>query len=129
MKAPLYNSYPDGPGESLNLTLAGDATINCASAVQRWGLNGGSTVTGPHKLTIKWGGSGDYTEWNGVIFAPNSGDFELANGKLGIKHVGSKSLAIHASKRSPWMRERSWISGPPTSVIPRTIMSTDYIRS
>jgi autotransporter-associated beta strand protein len=83
----LYNSIFN-PGQLYNIVLAGDATIGCASG-SIWGLNGGSTVSGPHKLTIKWGGSGDYTEWNGVVFAANSGDMELASGKLGIKNMGS----------------------------------------
>lgn len=83
----IYDSY-GGSSESLNITLAGDATIGCAPGTI-WGLNAGSIVSGNHKLTIKWGSSGDYTEWNGVIFATNSGDMELANGKLGIKNMGS----------------------------------------
>jgi fibronectin-binding autotransporter adhesin len=83
----LFNSIYN-PGQLYNIVLAGDATIGCTPG-NIWGLNGGSTVSGNHKLTIKWGGSGDYTEWNGVKFATNLGDIELANGKLGIKNMGS----------------------------------------
>lgn len=83
----LFNSVYN-PGQLYNIVLAGDATIGCTPG-NIWGLNGGSTVSGNHKLTIKWGGSGDYTEWNGVKFATNLGDIELANGKLGIKNMGS----------------------------------------
>ena len=82
----VYNSVYN-PGQLYNIALAGDATIGCASG-NIWGLHAGSTVGGNHKLTIKWGGGGDYTEWDGVKFATNLGDIELANGKLGIKNMG-----------------------------------------
>jgi hypothetical protein len=85
----LYNSYPDGNSELYNIALAADATIGCAGGAV-WGLQGGSTVSGNHKLTINWGSSGDYTEWNNVSFANSLGDIELANGKLGIKNMGSQ---------------------------------------
>jgi len=83
----VYNTVFN-PGQLYNIVLAGDATIGCTPG-NIWGLNNGSVISGPHKLTIKWGNSGDYTEWNGVSFAANSGDFELASGKLGIKNMGS----------------------------------------
>src|SRR6202012_4826581 len=84
----IYNSLYN-PGLTFNIELTGDATIGC-QAGNVWGFNTGSgaTISGPHKLTINWGGAGDYTEWNGIIFATNSGDFELARGKLGIKNMG-----------------------------------------
>lgn len=84
----LYNSYSDGNSELYNIVLSGDTTVGCASGAV-WGLQGGSTISGNHKLTVKWGDSGDYTEWNNVTLANSLGDIELANGKLGIKNMGS----------------------------------------
>ena len=86
----LYNSYSDGNSELYNIVLAGDATFGCASGAV-WGLQGGSTISGAHNLTVKWGSSGDYTEWSNVTFANSLGNVELASGKLGIKKIGRAS--------------------------------------
>ena len=84
----IYNSLYN-PNSTFNVELTGDATIGCQSG-NVWGFNTGSgaVISGQHKLTVNWGGASDYTEWNGIVFATNSGDFELAHGKLGIKNMG-----------------------------------------
>ncbi len=82
----LYNSYNDLPGQVLNITLAGDAVFGGSS---RWDLLSGSTLGGPHQLTVNWSNSGGYGEWNGLTIATNLGDIELATGKLGIKNMGN----------------------------------------
>ena len=86
----IYNSIAYNPSLTFNITLLGDATIGCQSgAIWNFNVASGSVISGPHKLTISWGATNDYTEWNGIAFATNSGDFELAHGKLGIKNMGS----------------------------------------
>jgi hypothetical protein len=86
----IYNSVAFNPASTFNITLLGDATIGCQSgAIWNFNVGSGAVISGPHKLTINWGATSDYTEWNGIVFATNSGDFELAHGKLGIKNMGS----------------------------------------
>jgi fibronectin-binding autotransporter adhesin len=84
----IYNSYDDYPGEVCAITLAGDTTLG---GINRWDLNSGSTISGPHKVTLNWNDPGDssYGQWTGVTIATNVGDIEVTNGKLGIVNMGS----------------------------------------
>ena len=85
----IYNSLAYNPSSTFNIALTGDATIGCQSgAIWNFNAGSGAVISGLHKLTVNWGSTNDYTEWNGIIFATNSGDFELAHGKLGIKNMG-----------------------------------------
>ena len=81
----LYNSSYETYDNVLHITLAGDATFGGSS---RWDLGPGSTVTGPHKLTINRG-PGVYGEWSGAALNNSVGDIELLSGKLGIKNMGA----------------------------------------
>ena len=81
----LYNSSYETYDNLLYITLAGDAVFGGSS---RWDLGPGSTVTGPHKLTINRG-PGVYGEWSGAALNNSVGDIELLSGKLGIKNMGA----------------------------------------
>ena len=81
----LINSYPDGPGENFNATLAGDTVFG---GTQRWDWDGGS-LTGAHKLAVSWSDTNGYGEWNSVTINASAGDLSVATGKLGIKSMGS----------------------------------------
>jgi len=81
----LVNNSYELYGQVLNLTLVGDTTFGGGS---RWDLGSGSTVTGPHKVTINRS-SGVYGEWNSVTIAASVGNIEIASGKLGINHMGA----------------------------------------
>jgi hypothetical protein len=84
----IYNSYDDYPGVVGAITLAGDTTLG---GVNRWDLNSGSTISGPHKVTINWNDPSDssYGQWAGVTIAANVGDIEVTTGKLGIVNMGT----------------------------------------
>ncbi len=81
----LINSYPDGPGENFNATLAGDTVFGGS---QRWDWTGGS-LAGAHKLALSWSDTNGYGEWNSVTINASAGDLSVATGKLGIKSMGS----------------------------------------
>jgi len=82
----IVNSVYELYGQVLQLNLAGDTTIGGGT---RWDFGAGSTLSGPHKLTLSWASSGNYAEWNALSVATNVGDIELAIGKLGIKSMTS----------------------------------------
>jgi hypothetical protein len=82
----IINSGNDVYSSVLNVTLNGDAVFGGSG---RWDLASGSSISGPHKLTIMRASSGGYGEWTGVTNAMNVGDIELAVGKLGIKNMGT----------------------------------------
>lgn len=81
----IINSSYETYNNNLVVTLAGDTTFGGSS---RWDLGGGSSVSGPHKLTIKRS-SGVYGEWSGATISNDVGDIELAVGKLGVKNMGA----------------------------------------
>ncbi len=65
-KGAIYNSYANYPGESLNVTLAGDALFG---GTARWDLASGSQIAGPHSLTVDWSADTQnnyYGQWNSV---------------------------------------------------------------
>lgn len=84
-KGAIFDSY-GGSSESLNITLAGDATFGGSA---RWDLGSGSQISGPYKVSINWSTSGNYGEWNSVTIATNVGDIEIVTGKLGLHNMGS----------------------------------------
>lgn len=61
----LYNSYDDYPGEILNITLTGDTSF---SGANRWDLDNGSQISGPHNLVVDWTPDADshYAQWNSI---------------------------------------------------------------
>jgi len=84
----LYNSGGGQYDQTLDITLAGDTTFGAASGGNsRWDLGHGSTLTGPHKVTISFPGGG-YGEWDTVQIATNVGNLELAQGSWGLKGLG-----------------------------------------
>lgn len=87
----LYNSGNgsgggDIFGSVINVTLAGDTTFG---GTQRWDLGSGSSITGPHKLTLLRGVSGGYGEWDTVSIGADVPSIELINGNMGFKNMGS----------------------------------------
>ncbi len=84
----IYNSYDDYPSAVFAITLAGDTTLGGAN---RWDLNSGSTISGPHKVTLNWNDPADssYAQWTGVTIGSDVGDIELAAGKLGLLSMGT----------------------------------------
>ncbi|TAL02140.1 MAG: hypothetical protein EPO07_07655, partial [Verrucomicrobia bacterium] len=80
----LYNSGGDIYGNVLKLTLAGDATLGGSA---RWDLTGGSSVSGPYKVTLLRSSSGGYGEWDSVSVSNNVTEIELAVGNLGLKNM------------------------------------------
>jgi len=80
----IINSGNDIYDAVLNVTLNTDSVFGGNG---RWDLASGSTISGPHKLTLARANSGNYGEWNGVSIATNVGDIELAVGKLGVKSM------------------------------------------
>jgi fibronectin-binding autotransporter adhesin len=82
----IINSGNDIYNSVLSVTLNGDAVFGGSG---RWDLASGSSISGPHKLTVMRANSGSYGEWVGVTNAMNVGDIELAVGKLGIKNMGT----------------------------------------
>jgi Concanavalin A-like lectin/glucanases superfamily len=84
----IYNSYDDYPGAVFAITLVGDTTFG---GVNRWDLNSGSTISGPHKVTLNWNDPADssYAQWTGVTIGTEVGDIEVAAGKLGLLSMGT----------------------------------------
>jgi hypothetical protein len=84
----IYNSYDDYPGAVFAITLAGDTTLG---GVNRWDLNSGSTISGPHKVILNWNDPADssYAQWTGVTIGADVGDIEVAAGKLGLLNMGA----------------------------------------
>ncbi|HEU5123995.1 MAG TPA: autotransporter-associated beta strand repeat-containing protein, partial [Verrucomicrobiae bacterium] len=80
----IVNNGNDFYSQTLNISLAGDATIGGA---HRWDLTSGSAISGPHKLAVKL--AGGYGEWDSVTLATNVGDIEIVQGGLGIKGMGA----------------------------------------
>jgi autotransporter-associated beta strand protein len=74
----IYNSYDNYPKESLNITLAGDTKFGGAN---RWDLDTGSQISGPHNLTIDWSSNADnhYGQWNSVTIGANVASITLTN--------------------------------------------------
>ena len=82
----IYNSFANNVAQVLNITLAGDTTFGGS---QRWDLNPGSSISGPHKVTVSWSNSGGYGEWRTTPVGADVGDIEVATGTLGIKGMGN----------------------------------------
>ena len=82
----IFNSGNEVYDNVLNVSLAADAVFGSSS---RWDLANGSSISGPHKLTLMRSTSGSYGEWNAVNIATNVGDIELSVGKLGVKNMSS----------------------------------------
>ena len=80
----LFNSGNDFYGQTLDITLTGDATFG---GTHRWDLSTGSSVSGPFNLKLKL--AGGYAEWDAVSVAGNVGDLEIAQGAFGIKGMGT----------------------------------------
>ncbi|MBW8864302.1 MAG: hypothetical protein JF609_05140 [Verrucomicrobia bacterium] len=83
----LYNSYNDYPLQVLSLNLADDATVG---GVNRWDLGNGTTISGPHTLTLDWNADGDnpYSEMTSVTVNANVAGITMANNsKLGSKNM------------------------------------------
>jgi len=67
----IINSFNDYPGQTVNITLAGDTLFG---SFARWDLASGSQISGPHHLTLDWsgntgstGGDGNtYGEWSSL---------------------------------------------------------------
>jgi hypothetical protein len=85
----INNNYNDYPGQSVNITLAGDTVFG---SIARWDLASGSQISGAHNLTLDWsgntgtnGGDGNtYCEWSGVTIGANVLGITLTNhSKLG----------------------------------------------
>lgn len=88
----LFNSGAAAYGNVLNITLTGDATFGDSSVdggTGRWDLGNGSSLAGPHKLSIVRAGNGGYAEWDSVNVGAEVGDIELVVGKLGIKNMST----------------------------------------
>lgn len=82
----LFNSGGEIYGNVLKLTLAGDAVLGSSS---RWDLTGGSSVSGPHKVTLRRSASGGYGEWDSVSVSNDVTEIELAVGNLGLKNMNA----------------------------------------
>ena len=80
----LYNSGGEIYGNVLKLTLASDATLGGSA---RWDLVSGSSIAGPHKLTIRRSASGVYGELDSVSVSNDVSEIELAVGNLGLKNM------------------------------------------
>lgn len=84
----LYNSSYPLYDQALAVTLTGDATFGAANGGNnRWDLGNGSTLSGPHKVTINF--PNGYGEWDTVAIATDVGDMELAQGSWGLKGLGA----------------------------------------
>lgn len=82
----LYNSYSDDPGETLDITLAGNTKFG---ATARWDLDSGSQISGPYSLALDWSADPNdnyYSQWNSVIIGSNiAGIFVTNNSSLGMQ--------------------------------------------
>ena len=85
----IINSYNNYPGQTVNITLAGDTLFG---SFARWDLASGSQISGPHYLTLDWsgntgstGGDGNpYGEWSSLTIGADVAGITLTNGsKLG----------------------------------------------
>jgi hypothetical protein len=78
----IVNSYADYPGQSVNITLAGDTKFG---GTARWDLDSGSQITGPYNLTLDWSAGASYQQWNSVtVGADLAGIFVTNNSALGM---------------------------------------------
>jgi hypothetical protein len=68
----------------LNVTLAGDTTFGGS---QRWDLGVGSTISGPHNLTLLRSATGSYGEWDTVSIGADVNQIELIGGNMGLKNM------------------------------------------
>jgi len=85
----LINTYADYPGESLAVTLTGDAVVGGSA---RWDLANGSSISGPHNLVNDFSAdtSNPYAEWNSPTVGSDVVDITFTNGsKLGAKNCDS----------------------------------------
>ncbi|MEI9960411.1 MAG: hypothetical protein WDM76_04545 [Limisphaerales bacterium] len=80
----IINSSSDFYNQVLNVMLAGNTTFGGS---HRWDLADGSTITGPHNVTLKF--AGGYAEWDTVSLAGDVGDIEIVQGAFGIKGMGN----------------------------------------
>jgi len=80
----IFNSGGDFYDQVFNLNLAGDVTLG---GDHRWDLASGSSISGPHDITLKM--SGGYAEWDTVTLGNDVGDIEIAQGAFGIKGMGA----------------------------------------
>ncbi|HEV2693455.1 MAG TPA: hypothetical protein VG347_11215 [Verrucomicrobiae bacterium] len=79
----IYNSGGDFYSQVFNLNLTGDTTLGGS---HRWDLANGSTISGPHNVTLKI--AGGYAEWDTVVLGNDVGGIEVAQGAFGIKGMG-----------------------------------------
>jgi len=80
----LLNTGNDFYSQVANITLAGDTVFG---GTHRWDLTGGSSVSGPFNVILKY--AGGYAEWDSVSIAGNVGDIEVVQGAVGVKGMGA----------------------------------------
>jgi hypothetical protein len=80
----LINSGNDFYSQTMNITLAGDATFG---GTHRWDLTSGSSLSGPYNVKLKY--PGGYAEWDTVSVAANVGTIEILQGAVGFKGMGT----------------------------------------
>lgn len=72
----IINSYNDDPGQSVNVTMTGDTKFGAAN---RWDLNSGSSITGPHNLDVDWSAGAGYGQWNSVTIGASVESVTVTN--------------------------------------------------